>query len=292
MKMNKLVLFIGMAFFSSAATGQEYINSINLVKQMESRANAALFDATNLENMFKNFHLVQEKKKVKIKVLPPSNKALSAEEVFEQRYPSVFMFVQIYKDKEGKRKINGAGTAFPISEDGYFVINNHMVDELGLGVGDPAKVDKQVKLMMANHAGELFHIDSVVTFAKEADIAILKVNLNGQKIKPFALGNDPKTGAEVHVLSHPRSLHYYFSSGKVARLTEFGDRGIFSRKMEITADFAAGSSGGPIIDNKGNIAGLVSLTKSFYYDQANQKNLQMVIKETIPVSVIKALISE
>jgi len=40
------------------------------------------------------------------------------------------------------------------------------------------------------------------------------------------------------------------------------DLGIMGRKMEIAADYAVDFSGGPIFDNKGNIAGIVSLTRS------------------------------
>lgn len=289
---NRFIITLFLLVISlKSIFAQEYINSANLMRSIEKQLNQPSFDTTALNKMYENIHAVKELKKVAIKLEKKERKQLSAEAIFEKTYPSVFMFIQVYKDKNGMRKVNGAGTAFPISADGYFIVNKHMVNEFGIGSGDPTKVNKELKVMLSSNTGDLYYIDSIVTYSGEADIAILKADLKGDKIKPFALGDDLKTGAEVFVLSHPKNYIYYFSAGRIARFTEAGNRGLFSRKMEITADYAAGSSGGPIIDNKGNIAGLVSSTRSFYYDQANQKNLQMVVKETIPVSTIKGLLN-
>ncbi len=93
---------------------------------------------------------------------------------------------------------------------------------------------------------------------KEADVAIIKANIEGKKIRAFALADEPETGNDVFIIAHPTAYLYYFSSGIVNRLHE--DRGsLFSRKIEISADYAAGSSGGPIFDNKGNIIGFAFL---------------------------------
>jgi serine protease Do len=58
--------------------------------------------------------------------------------------------------------------------------------------------------------------------------------------------------------------------------------------MSITADFAQGSSGGPVLDRRGNVIGVVAATLSLYN---SDNNLQMVSKEAIPVSRIRALIT-
>lgn len=63
--------------------------------------------------------------------------------------------------------------------------------------------------------------------------------------------------------------------------------------MTITADFAAGSSGAPILSSEGNVVGVVCSTYSIYYDEAESgdpTNLQMVIKYCVPLPVIHEFI--
>ena len=64
--------------------------------------------------------------------------------------------------------------------------------------------------------------------------------------------------------------------------------------MSVTADFAKGSSGAPILDLNGNVVGMVASTKSVYYDEENglQKDLQMVMKNCVPAKCILDLIEK
>jgi hypothetical protein len=63
--------------------------------------------------------------------------------------------------------------------------------------------------------------------------------------------------------------------------------------MSITADFAKGSSGGPVFDEAGNVAGMVASTESVYYDTKNgvRDNLQMVFKNCAPARSLLDLIT-
>lgn len=98
-------------------------------------------------------------------------------------------------------------------------------------------------------------------------------------------------GDPVFVLSHPRKRFYFFTSGMVARnymkplTTE-----VKVPEMDITADFAAGSSGAPVVDNMGNLVGTVSTTYSIYYREKEKEDLQMVVKGTKPVILLKKML--
>ena len=279
-----------MLLFTIKTYSQEYINTQALIAKIEKQVNSPSFDLESLNTIYDSFHIDKNNRKVNINIQAASKKELNATEIFSLRMPTVFMFLQVYEPSNSKvKKINSAGTTYPISEDGHFLVNNHMLDELGLGNGDINNVEKSVHLMIADYAGNIYSIDSVVTFSREADFAIIKANTNGKKIKPNPIGTDLRAGSDVYVISHPTNYFYYYSTGRVARMTE-NNNGIMSRKMEITADYAAGSSGGPIFDNKGNLVGMVSLTRSIYYNPEEQKNLQMVVKESIPISPIMNLI--
>ena len=64
--------------------------------------------------------------------------------------------------------------------------------------------------------------------------------------------------------------------------------------MSITADYAKGSSGGPVLDNNNRVIGMVSNTESLYTESNKGKpkgSLQMVIKNCVPVRSIRTLMN-
>jgi V8-like Glu-specific endopeptidase len=63
--------------------------------------------------------------------------------------------------------------------------------------------------------------------------------------------------------------------------------------MAITADFARGSSGSPVFNECGNVAGVVCSTQSIYYRETRgrQTDLQMVFKQCVPAEQVLKLIA-
>jgi len=288
--MKKLLVLFFFSFSIINSYGQEYIDEESLFMKLVQQVQSPEFKFEDYSKVYETVHLNRERRKVNLKTATAYNKELSRKQLYNQSKPNVYRFVKAFINLEtGKRTIENVATAFPISEDGFFSVNHHMVELWDAGSGDTTKVDKSVIYFLADFDGNILSIDSVCSYDQQADIAIIKANTKGKKITAFPLGNDLETGDDVFIIAHPKAYLYYFSTGMVNRMTQEKNN-IFSRKMEISADYAGGSSGGPIFDSKGNIIGMVSLTQSFYYNQREQKNLQMVVRQSVPVSVIKALI--
>jgi len=107
-------------------------------------------------------------------------------------------------------------------------------------------------------------------------------------------------GTEVAVISHPKLEYYVYSEGVV---TGYFPRGLHAEnegschqhkitlEMGISADYAKGSSGGPVVDRYARIVGLVRSTIPIYYieEKDNHDKIQMVRKRCVPAHKILQL---
>lgn len=147
-----------------------------------------------------------------------------------------------------------------------------------------ASTNNDFTQVVMDHQGNVYAVAEVLAASKSDDIAIFRFDTEGKTLRPLPLADRVEPGQEALVIGHPHSMFYSLTTGMVSRLymREGGE------KMSVTADFAQGSSGGPVLDRSGNIIGIVAATLSLYN---TDKNLQMVSKEAIPVGRIRALIT-
>ena len=122
------------------------------------------------------------------------------------------------------------------------------------------------------------------------------LQLDGDGFAPLAVASAAPVGERVSVLSHPDKHFYCLNKGTVTRYSVSPrDPGMPPvAAMEISADFARGSSGGPVLNPAGQVVGMVCSTTSVYHDdddKVNQRNLQMVVKECVPSEQIRLVLS-
>ncbi|MCP4848179.1 MAG: trypsin-like peptidase domain-containing protein [Verrucomicrobiaceae bacterium] len=200
--------------------------------------------------------------------------------IYEQNKKGILCFGNIYKcDRCDKWHSNIAG-GFVISKEGLAVTNYHVMESNNAGAFGGMTID-----------GKLYPVTAVVASSKKNDLAI--VQLQGENFHPLAISEGGAVGADVTVISHPEGRFFSVSRGIIARYYKerSGDhRG--SSRMAITADYAKGSSGSPVFNQNGDVVGVVSTTRSIYYNKKEgiERNLQMVIKSCIPSGSILQLL--
>ena len=116
---------------------------------------------------------------------------------------------------------------------------------------------------------------------------------DGETLHALPLNPDAPPGTPVTVISHPRQNFYTLTQGYVSRyFKRRSPNGKIISQMAITADYAKGSSGAPLFDDKGNVIGLVKATSSLYgsIKDGNKENLQMVLKHCAAAQSILDLI--
>jgi S1-C subfamily serine protease len=141
--------------------------------------------------------------------------------------------------------------------------------------------------------GKTYGVKEVLAANRADDVVILQLDMGGAKLKPLSLAPNTPIGTDVTVISHPNRRFYSLSAGVVSRYCRRRTKRGTTNMVAITADFARGSSGGPVFDDRGNVAAMVASTSSVYYTQTKgkQQNLQMVFKQCVPSASILKLVA-
>ena len=271
------LMFSGCASLStqnSPAAGQAepvVIDDRQIIRQMTAKA-SRMMDSDSVVGMKTLIERLKKEPKVNLRL--PKTGSASADEARK----AVAVVGGVYKCDKCTRWHVAPASGFLIAED-LVVTNYHVVD-------NPERSGLAVRLF----DGRVFMVEDVVASSEQYDLVVLRLPKTG--IKPIALGQAAPVGAKVDLISHPNHKFYTLSEGRVARyfVTQRNRRPVPA--MAITADFGKGSSGAPVLNEDGQVVGVAASTESLYYTEKDgeQKNLQMVFKNCVPVSQLRELI--
>jgi len=199
-----------------------------------------------------------KKAPAKFPVVLPAN--LPATHAYSDLVKSVFIVASAYKCEACHEWHNGGvASAWCLTADGVMVTNRHVFespeDESWGVCGVDGKVHKILRILATN---------------EDTDAALFQVETNGTPFVPLKTGGDADVGERVRILSHPGERFFFQSSGEISRYST--DKAIDndgqSLWMSVTADFAEGSSGGPVFNADGAVVGMVSNTEAINHEPA------------------------
>ena len=187
----------------------------------------------------------------------PEKKGLSAEEIYKQSFDKVAM-VLCYQN--GIPSSQGSG--FFIDKN-TLITNYHVIegsDYLELKIAGNETIYKGAKVIKAS---------------PEYDLAIVQTK---QDFSAFEIVNSSKIeiGAKIYTIGNPRGLEGTISDGILSG--KRNNDGI--EYLQITAPISPGNSGGPVLNDKGEVIGIAT----FAYK--NSQNLNFAV----PVSYIEKCI--
>ena len=194
----------------------------------------------------------------------------------------VLIIGKLYKCASCPKNHLITASAFAIGKDGLCVTNNHVFSIF------PNDSNTYLAAFVMDTKGNVYPVEEVLAASEKNDLAVFKVRTNGVELTPVSLGTDIETGNEVSIVSHPDGQYYTYTKGYVSR--KYVHQKHNTSRFSITAEFAKGSSGAPVFNNDGKVVGIVSATRSIYYQKG--KNLQMVVREVIPVEGLKKLFTK
>lgn len=148
-----------------------------------------------------------------------------------------------FTDRQGRpRSANALGSGFVISEDGYIVTNNHVIDGAD-------------EIMIEFFDGKELPA-TLVGRDKNVDIALLKVEAGGAlPFVDFGDSDVARVGDWVMAMGNPLGQGFSVSAGIIsARNRELS--GAYDDFIQTDAAINRGNSGGPLFDMDGDVIGV------------------------------------
>ncbi len=138
------------------------------------------------------------------------------------------------------------GSGFFYSSDGRVVTNYHVIEGA-------------LKITVTDYMGNTFDVKKIIAFDSVMDIAVLAVD---EIVTPATLNKKlPKTGDTVYTLGSSTGLTDTFADGIVANPNRvLADYNPSMSYIQMTAPISHGNSGGPLINNRGEVIGINTLT--------------------------------
>jgi len=171
-----------------------------------------------------------------------------------------------------------------VSPSGLVLTNHHVIATCGEGLS--------VAAMLSDN--RCLPVVKVLAADEASDVALLQ--LGGATDLPFAplAAVPPAVLDDVLVVSHPQEHFFAFTAGHVSRYAAGRSDEPGTEWLEITADYAEGSSGSGVFNRRGEVVGLVCATESMYTSERKRSkaDLQMVVKHCVPWSALRACFAE
>ncbi|CAN5756792.1 S1C family serine protease [soil metagenome] len=148
----------------------------------------------------------------------------------------------------------GVGTGFFISDDGFVLTANHVVDR--------SEIDGNVRAgvtYIGVSPDNTEYTLELVGYDAYSDLALLKAEvLSDVAFLPLATAT-PKVGSDIIAIGNSRGAFLEGRAGRISRLGVASPRARFAKDtIELTAALSPGDSGGPIINAQGEAVGVVS----------------------------------
>jgi serine protease Do len=216
----------------------------------------------------------------------PSVVSISVESSFEMD-PRMQQFFEYFYDKSPRedqefRRSKGAGSGVIISEDGYIVTNNHVVE---------GALEDGIDVMLSDkksYKAEVIGVDPLT------DLAVLKIDAEGLTPAHFENSDKIKIGQPVVAVGSPLGLNQTVTSGIISAmgrgklgLNRRGEQASYAVENFIQTDAAInpGNSGGGLFNLNGSLVGINTAI-------ASETGSYIGYGFAIPIDLVKSVVED
>ncbi len=270
---------------------QVFTNDVKILTAYEHSVDSLLAsDGTLNINLAQN-QLKQRGSIVKINGIKPSKRVLKANDLYKLAKQATVITGCAYLCPKCDKVHLSESSGYVIDSKGIIVTNYHVMATYAFMKDG----NKPKGFFVRLSDGKTYNVISILASSKIDDLVILQLDTKGDELAALPLAQRAEVGDQVYVLGHPKGMHYYFSQGfinnKYMEQTGEPNNRIYREMMAISADYATGSSGGPVLDIYGNVVGTVSNTNMLLHSDMNP-SVQMIVKNTVPVESLWKIIAE
>jgi S1-C subfamily serine protease len=208
-----------------------------------------------------------------LKLAPPRLRPLASDELPQTTEMGVAVVGRILK-VAGKPRLTPTASGFFLTDSGALATCRHVIDS-----------DRIIGLTVMTRDGQVCPVRQVLAVHTNLDLAILQVQ--GTGFTPLSLAPNVRQGAPVWVLSHPFPNYYMLTSGIVSGYYMLESPGANVTMFCTTADFADGSSGGPVLNESGAVVGVATFRQTV----GEQGTAQMRVSGCLPSSALLTMIN-
>ncbi len=181
----------------------------------------------------------------------PKTRGLISTNIYKNFSDSV---VLVYNDK-----MKGQGSGSIINKELGAVITNWHVIQGAKVVGIVIKHQGKKPEKSDIYPGTVIGYDAI------RDLALVKINGKlPERVKEIPLSkNLPEVGSDVHAIGHPNNFSWTYSKGYISQIRNkfnwyYKDTKHTANIIQTQTPISTGNSGGPLIDNDGNLIGVNS----------------------------------
>ena len=181
---------------------------------------------------------------------------LTPQEVYSQVTPSV---VSVLGRENMHSTMASAGTGVIFSSNGYILTNCHVIAGCSM-----------CRILVTNaHGVDEAYDAKVVGYDEDVDLAVLKVEAEDLPAAAFGVSDDLRVGDQVYAIGNPLGveLRNTLTDGIISAIDRDMDvDGVQMTLLQTTAALNSGNSGGPLINEYGQVVGINTIKMMSRYD--------------------------
>jgi len=207
------------------------------------------------------------------------SETISLTKLFEQSELGVVSISVTKTSSHGNTASVASGFVF--DKEGHIITNNHVVENTE-------------KISVTFVDGRSYNAEIVGT-DPYADIAVIKLDVNSEKLYPLPIGDSSKlrVGEQVAAIGNPFGLSGSMTSGIVSQLGRLlpvqGTSFSIPDVIQTDAAINPGNSGGPLLNMKGQVVGI---NTAIYSSDGSFSGVGFSIPSNLVLKIVPTLIKE